>query len=103
MSIFDLSKKPPELSHDWEVFQQFVGNIGAFTYIAKEKSAYLDESACRMLACTSTKLNEFEFFNLLDIRNTNSYYWVTAVDNNQYAVPNYLTGRMLSLSLSASF
>ncbi len=44
-----------------------------------------------------------EFFNLLDIRNTNSYYWVTAVDNNQYAVPNYLTGRMLSLSLSASF
>ncbi|MBR6070757.1 MAG: GGDEF domain-containing protein [Ruminococcus sp.] len=66
MSIFDLSKKPPELSHDWEVFQQFVGNIGAFTYIAKEKSAYLDESACRMLACTSTKLNEFEFFNLLE-------------------------------------
>jgi len=66
MSIFDLSKKPPELSHDWKVFQQFVGNIGAFTYIAKEKSAYLDEAACRMLACTSTKLNEFEFFNLLE-------------------------------------
>ena len=66
MSIFDLSKKPPELSHDWTVFQQFVGNIGAFTYIAKEKSAYLDEAACRMLACTSTKLNEFEFFNLLE-------------------------------------
>ncbi|MCM1133606.1 MAG: EAL domain-containing protein [Ruminococcus flavefaciens] len=66
MSIFDLSKKPPELSRDWKVFQQFVGNIGAFTYIAKEKSAYLDESACRMLSCTSTKLNEFEFFNLLE-------------------------------------
>ena len=66
MSIFDLSKKPPELSHDWKVFQQFVGNIGAFTYIAKEKSAYLDEATCRMLACTSTKLNEFEFFNLLE-------------------------------------
>jgi esterase/lipase len=43
MSIFDLSKKPPELSHDWKVFQQFVGNIGAFTYIAKDKTAYLDE------------------------------------------------------------
>lgn len=66
MSIFDLSKKPPELSHDWTVFQQFVGNIGAFTYIAKEKTAYLDDAACRMLACTSTKLNEFEFFNLLE-------------------------------------
>ena len=66
MSIFDLSKTPPELSHDWEVFQQFVGNIGAFTYIAAQKSAYLDDAACRMLSCRSGKLNEFEFFNLLE-------------------------------------
>ena len=44
-----------------------------------------------------------EIFNLLDIRNTNSYYWVTAVDNYQYAVPNYLTGRMLNVSLSVTF
>ncbi|MBQ0056913.1 MAG: TonB-dependent receptor [Bacteroidales bacterium] len=41
-----------------------------------------------------------DVFNLLDIDNTNSYYWVTAVDNMQYAVPNYLTGRMLSVSFS---
>lgn len=41
-----------------------------------------------------------DFFNLLDIDNTNSYYWVTAVSDNQFAVPNYLTGRMISLSLS---
>jgi hypothetical protein len=41
-----------------------------------------------------------EVFNLLDINNTNSYYWVTAVDNVQYAVPNYLTGRTLNVSLS---
>ncbi len=66
MSIFDLSKKPPELSHDWKVFQQFVGNIGAFTYVAKDKTAYLDEAACQMLACSGTKLNEFEFFDLLE-------------------------------------
>lgn len=44
-----------------------------------------------------------EIFNLLDINNTNSYYWVTVVNNNQFAVPNYLTGRMLSISLSAKF
>lgn len=66
MSIFNLEKKPPELSHDWQVFQQFMGNIGAFTYIAKDKTAYLDEAACRMLACKAEKLNEFEFFNLLE-------------------------------------
>lgn len=66
MSIFNLSKEPPELSHDWMVFQQFVGNIGAFTYIAKDKSAYFDDAACHMLACSGNKLNEFEFFNLLE-------------------------------------
>ena len=66
MSIFDFSQTPPVLSHDWQVFQQFVGNIGAFTYIAKDKAAYLDSSACHMLGCPSEKINEFEFFNLLE-------------------------------------
>ncbi len=54
-----------------------------------------------------TKVKEMaagaEFFNLLGINNTNSYYWVTAVNNTQFAVPNYLTGRMFSISLSAKF
>lgn len=44
-----------------------------------------------------------DFFNLLDIDNTNSYYWVTAVSNQQFAVPNYLTGRMVSVSLGFRF
>lgn len=66
MSIFNVKKDPPELSRDWQAFQQFVGNIGAFTYIAKDKAAYLDAAACRMLGCQSEKLNEFEFFNLLE-------------------------------------
>ena len=66
MSIFNFTQKTPELSHDWQVFQQFVGNIGAFTYIAKEKSAYLDSAASHMLGCSSEKLNEFEFFDLLE-------------------------------------
>ncbi len=66
MSIFNLSKSTPELSRDWKAFQQFVGNIGAFTYIAKEKVAYFDSVAAHMLGCTSEKLNEFDFFNLLE-------------------------------------
>lgn len=51
-----------------------------------------------------------DFFNLLDIDNTNSYYWVTVIGddgstrgNPTYAVPNYLTGRMLNLSFSIRF
>ena len=35
-------------------------------------------------------------FNLFDISNVSSYYWVTAVTNQQYAVPNYLTGRLIN-------
>ncbi len=66
MSIFDLSKRPPELSHDWLVFQQFVGNIGVFTYLAKEKTAYFDAAACRLLSCSGEEMNEFDFFNLLE-------------------------------------
>ncbi|MDD5824865.1 MAG: carboxypeptidase-like regulatory domain-containing protein [Prevotellaceae bacterium] len=35
--------------------------------------------------------------NLLGISNVNSYYWVTDVTNNQFAVPNYLTGRRFNV------
>ena len=38
--------------------------------------------------------------NLFGINNVNSYYWVTDVTNQQYAVPNYLTGRQINLRLS---
>lgn len=34
--------------------------------------------------------------NLFGIDNVNSYYWVTDVTNQQYAVPNYLTGRQIN-------
>ena len=42
-------------------------------------------------------------FNLLGISNVNSYYWVTDISNTQYAVPNYLTGRLINLRLSIEF
>ena len=41
-----------------------------------------------------------DIFNLMDFDNVNSYYWITSVDNMQYAVPNYLTGRMISVNFS---
>lgn len=42
-------------------------------------------------------------FNILDIANVNSYYWVTDITNNQYAVPNYLTGRQINARLLFEF
>ncbi len=44
-----------------------------------------------------------DVFNLLDISNVSSYYWVTDVNNIQYAVPNYLTRRQINARLSLSF
>ena len=44
-----------------------------------------------------------DVFNLLGISNVSSYYWVTDVNDIQYGVPNYLTGRQFNVSLSVSF
>ncbi len=44
-----------------------------------------------------------DVFNLLDIANVSSYYWVTDVNNIQYAVPNYLTRRQINVRLSVDF
>lgn len=41
--------------------------------------------------------------NLLGINNVNSYYWITDVTNQQYAVPNYLTDRQFNVKLQFEF
>lgn len=44
-----------------------------------------------------------DVFNLLDISNVSGYYWVTDVNNIQYAVPNYLTRRQINVRLTVDF
>lgn len=44
-----------------------------------------------------------DVFNLLDISNVSSYYWVTDVNEIQYAVPNYLTRRQFNVRLTIDF
>ncbi|VAW22892.1 putative ferric aerobactin receptor [hydrothermal vent metagenome] len=44
-----------------------------------------------------------EVFNLLNINNTISYFWVTSNYGDQFAVPNYLTSRKINLKLSVKF
>lgn len=41
--------------------------------------------------------------NLFGINNVNSYYWITDVTNQQYAVPNYLTGRLINARVQFEF
>ena len=44
-----------------------------------------------------------EVFNLLEISNTISYYWIKDVENQLFAIPNYLTSRLINIKLIARF
>ncbi len=44
-----------------------------------------------------------DVFNLLNIRNVNSYYWVSDASGGSYAVPNYLTGRRVNFRIQVDF
>lgn len=43
---------------------------------------------------------QFEVFNLIGWRNVNSYFWVNDANGNQWASPNYLTGRRYNLKVA---
>ena len=45
----------------------------------------------------------FEIFNLLDYKNENSVYWVSDFYNQEWAVPNYLTGRQFNFKIMVDF
>ncbi len=49
-----------------------------------------------------------EIFNMLDIRNTGSYFWLKTISHDpgvpgEFAVPNYLSGRRINIRLIAKF
>ncbi|EDM38139.1 hypothetical protein PBAL39_00952 [Pedobacter sp. BAL39] len=68
---------------------------------------FLDDSSLRKPAFLDKNFSSFalfvEIFNLLNINNTVSYLWLRDIDNVQYAVPNYLTGRQLNFKLIIKF
>ena len=44
-----------------------------------------------------------DIFNLFGIKNTVSYTWIKDIYNNQNAIPNYLTPRLLNLKVAVEF
>jgi hypothetical protein len=44
-----------------------------------------------------------EVFNLLQINNTVSYLWVSDINSDYYAIPNYLSPRRVNIRLQAKF
>ena len=45
----------------------------------------------------------FEVFNILGIKNTLSYRWIKDTENNQWAIPNYLTSRRFNVKLQITW
>lgn len=75
-------------------------DIGLSYQLAGGTDAIMDRGVFRHLKNIWVGL---DVFNILDIKNVSSYYWITDVYNKQYAVPNYLTGRQLNLRLIVDF
>lgn len=44
-----------------------------------------------------------EILNLFNIKNVNSYYWITDIYNQQNAIPNYLTGILFNVKFNVRF
>ena len=44
-----------------------------------------------------------EVFNLLDISNTINHLWVSDINNQEYAVPNFLTPRLVNFRITGKF
>jgi len=75
-------------------------DIGFSKIIIGEQSSFGERSPFRHL--NSLWLTA-EVFNLLQINNTISYQWIRDVENRLFAVPNYLTRRLINLKLVARF
>ncbi len=44
-----------------------------------------------------------ELFNMFDMNNVSNYLWIGQTDGSSVAVPNYLTGRRLNLTIKIDF
>ncbi len=64
--------------------------------------AYDNDARKRKSICKNIWVG-VDCLNLFGISNVNSYYWVTDVTNQQYAVPNYLTGRLINGKVTVEF
>lgn len=75
-------------------------DIGAFFHLRKGIDKIMEKKFFSWMNVLSFNL---DVFNLLNIKNVNSYYWVADASGAQYAVPNYLTGRRINFKIQIDF
>ncbi len=94
---------PPDLPELRSAFR--LGNyrrldIGAVFQLVKGKDKVMERKFFSWMRQFSLNL---DVFNVLDIRNENSCYWVKDFSGNQNSVPNYLTGRRFNFKIQVDF
>jgi hypothetical protein len=67
------------------------------------KNAWRERRPRHFLRFTRDTWASLEVFNLLKVANEASNIWIKAINNSQYAIPNYLTGRRLNLRVRMDF
>lgn len=67
------------------------------------KRAWEERKPQHFLRFTRSTWASIEVFNLLDVANEASNVWIKAIDNTQYGIPNYLTGRRVNLRFRIDF
>lgn len=94
---------PPDAElyeRDWRYPPYRRVDLGFSKLLVGEKTRFNDKNPLKYIDNAWISL---EIFNLFQISNTVSYIWVTDVNGRQYAVPNYLTPRLVNLKLIVEF
>lgn len=72
-----------------------------FSYVLKPEDKVLSEN--NPMRVFKSAWISAEVLNLLQVRNTISYTWIQDVTGRRYAIPNYLTDRLINVKLVAKF
>ncbi|MHC1706118.1 MAG: carboxypeptidase-like regulatory domain-containing protein [Bacteroidales bacterium] len=90
----------PKYMHTYKIPPYKRVDIGFSKQIKGEDTQVSPTSYLRHLKSMWISL---EVFNLLQISNTISYFWVSDISGREYAIPNYLTPRQLNLKIYMQF
>jgi hypothetical protein len=67
------------------------------------KDAWIRKHPKHFLRFTRDTWASLEVFNLMKVANEASNTWIKTIENTQYAIPNYLTGRRLNIRIRMEF
>jgi hypothetical protein len=67
------------------------------------KDAWIKKHPKHFLRFTRDTWASLEVFNLMKVANEASNTWIKTIENTQYAIPNYLTGRRLNIRIRMEF